>query len=383
MGRETNRPITYFDAQYMVDNEGFDALQTIPQSAQCMTKTQIESHINADTSNFSSYAANQLVPYHLLTPHVDSCTDYFNGSQGYYVYNIDYGTSTGWAGIDYDAMNVPDKFTIEWNGNTYTTGYVGHSDYDQQLIDAGVDPSEINTANPSNGDGILKFEKTSATPTTAKIIVEGKLGGTGWNIQGKCVGTVTPPVDTEAPTFPANALSVTGQNATSISLAWQAASDNVGVTQYKIWRKKTSEQGYVLHTTLSNTVTNYTVSGLDTNTSYDLFVEALDDMNNEGATNTVTHSTSAPATLTISPVNEFVDQNTGQFTLTITTTEAWTLTDNQFWLSASATSGTGNASVTIYYDNNTGAYRSGEVTVSITGTSRTCYIDQAAAGGGF
>jgi len=68
MGRETNRPITFFDAQYMVDNEGFEALQTIPQTAKCMTRAEIEAHINADISNFSAYTSNRLVPYHLLTP---------------------------------------------------------------------------------------------------------------------------------------------------------------------------------------------------------------------------------------------------------------------------------------------------------------------------
>ena len=45
----------------------------------------------------------------------------------------------------------------------------------------------------------------------------------------------TTPADSEPPTAPA-ALTVTGTTATSVSLSWTGATDNVGVTGYNVYR---------------------------------------------------------------------------------------------------------------------------------------------------
>ena len=110
----------------------------------------------------------------------------FNGQSGTFEIDVDLGLDTGLAGFDYNAFGVPDKFEIEWNGQIYSSGYVGESIFDQALINAGVPPTEINTTQSGSGQGSLLFNKTSATPTTAKIKVTAVLDNTSWSIFGRC-----------------------------------------------------------------------------------------------------------------------------------------------------------------------------------------------------
>lgn len=116
----------------------------------------------------------------------------FSGNNGEFEFEIDFGTDIGQAGINYDAFGVPDKFDIEWNGQFFTSGYVGSNSSDQQLLNLGVPPSEINTGNPSTGNGFLLFNKDQATPTKALVRVTAPFSGTGWNISGVCPGIIQP-----------------------------------------------------------------------------------------------------------------------------------------------------------------------------------------------
>jgi len=117
-----------------------------------------------------------------------SCSENFNysGSAGTYEYNIDFGTDTGYAGINYDAVNIPDRFIIEWNGQRIDSGFVGLSTFNNSLIAAGVSPANIHTANPSNGAGSLTFDKNTALPRFAKVTVLAPLGSTAWSVKGIC-----------------------------------------------------------------------------------------------------------------------------------------------------------------------------------------------------
>lgn len=110
----------------------------------------------------------------------------YSGNSGTFEVRIDFGLAIGEAGINYNALNIPDKFEIEWNGQIYSSGFVGLSSFNQQLINVGVPQSQIKTANPSNGYGTLLFQKTAASPSFAIIRVTAPLGSTGWNIAGIC-----------------------------------------------------------------------------------------------------------------------------------------------------------------------------------------------------
>ncbi|QJD83896.1 DUF4832 domain-containing protein [Cohnella herbarum] len=91
--------------------------------------------------------------------------------------------------------------------------------------------------------------------------------------------------DTQAPSAPSN-LSVAGKTASSISLSWTAATDNVGVVGYDIYRG-----GSYVGT---STTTAYTDTGLAASTAYSYFVKAKDAANNiSAASNTVSDTTSS------------------------------------------------------------------------------------------
>ena len=80
-----------------------------------------------------------------------------------------------------------------------------------------------------------------------------------------------PAGDTQAPTTPTG-VAVTGNSQTSITLGWNASTDNVGVTGYGVY-----SGGVRVGTTASR---SYTVSGLTCGTSYALGVDAYDAANN-------------------------------------------------------------------------------------------------------
>ncbi|MET7621114.1 carbohydrate binding domain-containing protein [Streptomyces sp. NPDC005408] len=110
---------------------------------------------------------------------------------------------------------------------------------------------------------------TGASQTTAEIYVN------GWYAQGTYYAddiSLDGPGgggggDTQAPTTPTN-LHSTGKTSSSVSLAWNASTDNVGVTGYDVY------QGSTRATTATGT--SATVSGLAASTSYSFTVRARD-----------------------------------------------------------------------------------------------------------
>jgi chitinase len=93
---------------------------------------------------------------------------------------------------------------------------------------------------------------------------------------GSCAGGTTPPppTDTTAPSVPGG-LRSTGTTSASVSLAWTASTDNVGVTGYDVYRNGT----------LAASVTGpaATVSGLAAATAYSFTVAAKDAAGNVSA----------------------------------------------------------------------------------------------------
>jgi len=157
------------------------------------------------------------------------------------------------------------------------------------------------------------------------------------------VGT-PPPADTQAPTRPGN-LRATGATETSVSLAWDASTDDVGVTEYALSRGGTQ--------VWSGTGTSRTVTGLSCGTSYAFAVDAADAAGNRSAQATLTAATAACPT---GPDTQAPTAPTG-----LAKTSA---TQNSIAVSWSASSD--NVAVTGY-----GAYRNGAPVATPTGTSYT------------
>jgi chitodextrinase len=84
--------------------------------------------------------------------------------------------------------------------------------------------------------------------------------------------TPTPAPDTQPPSVP-QGFTTTGKTQTSISVTWNASSDNVGVTGYRIYRNGTR--------IAQITQTNYTLTGLACNTTYEIGLTAIDAAGNE------------------------------------------------------------------------------------------------------
>ncbi|MER7546531.1 glycosyl hydrolase family 18 protein [Spirillospora sp. NPDC127506] len=96
--------------------------------------------------------------------------------------------------------------------------------------------------------------------------------GPGWftscTVNGaSCDGSGTPGGDTQAPTAPTG-LRSTGKTATSVSLAWNAATDNVGVTGYDVYNGGAKAA--------SVTGTSADIGGLSPETAYTFTVKARD-----------------------------------------------------------------------------------------------------------
>ena len=102
-------------------------------------------------------------------------------------------SNTGDVDIVIGGNEVPVSFTLEWDGNSVTTGYIGLDTYDQQLIAAGATLAEINTGDPSTKNTTLTTNKTAASPTLLKLTVTAPLINDSYSLEFNCP-TVTIPI---------------------------------------------------------------------------------------------------------------------------------------------------------------------------------------------
>ncbi|MFD7962928.1 cellulase family glycosylhydrolase [Streptomyces zaomyceticus] len=155
-----------------------------------------------------------------------------------------------------------------------------------------------------------------------------KLGGTGSTTGISLTdlyGGGTPGGDTRAPTVPA-ALTSPAKTSTSVSLSWTAATDDVGVTGYDIYRG-TARIG-------TSTTASYTDTGLTAGTAYTYTVRARDAAGNTSAASaplTVTTSTGGGADTT-APSVPGNPRSTGRTTTGITL--AWDASSDDVGVSA-------------------------------------------------
>jgi chitinase len=111
--------------------------------------------------------------------------------------------------------------------------------------------------------------------------------------------TGSPGPDTQPPTAPPN-LHTTAVTSTSVTLAWSASTDNVGVTAYDVYN------GATLATTVSGT--SATINGLSPATTYNFSVKARDAAGNASPASTVSATTSPSgggASMAVAPYEYF------------------------------------------------------------------------------
>ncbi|XLS29390.1 M4 family metallopeptidase [Flavobacteriaceae bacterium M23B6Z8] len=173
--------------------------------------------------------------------------------------------------------------TPTWTGTVYAEGYAVWIDYNQDndFDDAGelVYSRAATTATPVSGSFTVP---TTATDGATRMRVSMKYNGIPTSCETFTYGevedyTVTiggSGADTEAPSAPAN-LIATNVTETTLDLSWDAATDNVGVTEYDVY------QGTTLLGSTSNTSTG--ITGLTAATNYTFSVKAKDAAGNESA----------------------------------------------------------------------------------------------------
>jgi hypothetical protein len=106
------------------------------------------------------------------------------GVTGTHEFKVDLGGNIGVAGITFDSnAYIPDRYTIIWDGQEFTSGFVGSSDWNQTLWSRGY-PGVTSSASV----GSLKFNKTKNLPSTAIVRVEAPIQGTTWNFKVICPG---------------------------------------------------------------------------------------------------------------------------------------------------------------------------------------------------
>lgn len=102
-------------------------------------------------------------------------------ASGTYVINIDFGTLLGTVGFNYNSNGLPVKYDIEWNGNVYSTGFVGDSTHNSELNSLGL-PNVS-----GSGTGLFEFNKTESIPRNATVKVTAPICDTSFTINGLCV----------------------------------------------------------------------------------------------------------------------------------------------------------------------------------------------------
>ncbi len=182
--------------------------------------------------------------------------------------------------------------TPTWTGSTYAEGYAVWIDYnnDKDFNDAGElvwsKAASTNTPNsgsftvPSGTAGTATRMRVSmkynGVPTSCETFQYGEVEDYTVNLSGAAA-------DTQAPTVPAS-LSTSNVTNTTLTLNWNASTDNVGVTGYDVYQGAT-----VLGTV---TATSANVTGLTAATAYQFRVRAKDAAGNvSGYSNTVNVTT--------------------------------------------------------------------------------------------
>ena len=196
---------------------------------------------------------------------------------------LNIGADNGGGGADTQAPTAPGALrstavtatsvSLAWNASTDNVGVVGY-DVFRGAARVGGDSSTSLTVT-----GL-----TANTSYTFTVKARDAAGNVSPASNAVTVSTSGQAADTQAPTAPGN-LRVSGVTSNSVSLAWNASTDNVGVTRYDVTQNAAVTGG--------NAATTFTATGLTPSTTYTYSIRARDAAGNlSGASNQVTATTS-------------------------------------------------------------------------------------------
>ncbi len=159
--------------------------------------------------------------------------------------------------------------SLAWNASTDDVGVTGYKVYRSGTLigtTGGTSYTDSGLTPVTQYDYTIKAYDAASNEATASAVLQ-----------------VTTAYDTTAPSVPAG-LQATSATDTTISLSWSAATDNVGVTGYDLYRGSS-----IITTT---TGTSFTDTGLSVNTGYSYRIRAHDASgNNSTQSNAINPST--------------------------------------------------------------------------------------------
>ena len=144
-------------------------------------------------------------------------------------------------------------------------------------------------SNPAGTDTTAPY--TFNLNTTTLTNTTHTLTARAYDANGSTDDSITISVDNQPPTAP-TALSATAVSGTQINLSWTASTDNIGVTDYNVYRDA------VKITTVA--ATSYNDTGLTAGSTYSYYVKAKDSQGNVSAAS----NTAVEATIKLGDVNK-------------------------------------------------------------------------------
>ncbi|MCA2228932.1 glycosyl hydrolase 2 galactose-binding domain-containing protein [Nonomuraea aurantiaca] len=213
----------------------------------------------------------------------------WDNNDWYYVPTTSYANLTGLNGLAQAPITAtatsPSPGNVSVTIKNTGTGAIPAFMLDAHVVDAAGKPV-LPIQWSDNAISLWPGESKTLTATYRASDLSGaaSVRVSGWNTATLTVpaGPTGPP-DTEKPSVPGN-LHSTAKTSNSVSLAWDASTDNTGVTGYDVYN------GTTLATTVTGTTA--TVSGLTAATSYTFTVKARDAAGNTSdASNAVTETT--------------------------------------------------------------------------------------------
>ena len=154
------------------------------------------------------------------------------------------------------ASGAQNQITLSWTASTDNVGVTGYSRYQNGVLGS----SAAGTSYTFTG-------LACATTYTLGVDSYDAAGNRSTRASLTAATSACPVSDTTAPSVP-QGMQVTSSSQVAISIAWNASTDNVGVSGYRLYRNDS-----LIGTTAS---LSYPFSGLTCGTTYALGVEAFD-----------------------------------------------------------------------------------------------------------
>ncbi len=194
--------------------------------------------------------------------------------------------------------NSGTSVTVSWSASTDNVGVAGYDVYR-----GGSKVGQV-------GASFLSYTDTTVQPNTAYSYTVDAFDAAGNHSAQSAAASVTTPggSDTQPPTVPQN-VTANATSPTTVTVAWSASTDNVGVTGYDVYRGGT-KVGQVNGSTLT-----YTDPTVQPSTTYSYTVDAFDAAGNHSAQSSAASvTTPAPANLRFDQAGSVATPNTATST---------------------------------------------------------------------